>query len=176
MSRRPAPTGVVRSRSAEGSTLLVALLVLLVLTAVSMTLAAATQTELMIGSNERRIQHLLYSVEAGRAAAVARYRASGDESAFAFRMASPGRRFRSGGRNSELVVVEVGPMQVIQEGPCAPEALGQASSGSTSGCAQVTLAITVHAVVVNRTDGTPLATRSDNALVDVLRVAEAGNA
>ncbi len=61
-----------RIRRQSGGAYLISLLVMLVLTLMGLALTTLTQTELLIGANERQIQRLFFAADAGRAASTAK--------------------------------------------------------------------------------------------------------
>ncbi len=60
------------SRSEEGSAYVIALMILFVLTVIGISLTLVTQTEVLVGSQERAIQSVFYAAEGGLNAGVAR--------------------------------------------------------------------------------------------------------
>lgn len=62
-SRRPAPHRRSDARRQQGSAYLVTLLSLVVLTMLALALTFATQTEMLVGSNERTLQRVFYGAE-----------------------------------------------------------------------------------------------------------------
>lgn len=69
-----------RADRSAGSVYLIALFVLLALTLIALGLSFVTQTEMMIGANERIIQRTFYAAESGVAMATARILVSHDKS------------------------------------------------------------------------------------------------
>lgn len=85
--------GALASRSvgaglapARGSAYLISLLVMLVLTLMGLALSTLTQTELLIGSNERQIQRLFFAADAGRAASTAKALVANDYDQYEFEL------------------------------------------------------------------------------------------
>lgn len=71
---------------AHGSAYLISLLVMLVLTLMGLALSTLTQTELLIGSNERQIQRLFFAADAGRAASTAKALTANDYRPYEFEL------------------------------------------------------------------------------------------
>lgn len=83
VTRHPSP---VTARGPGGSAYLIALLVMLVLTLMGLALSTLTQTELLIGGNERQIQRLFFAADAGRAASTAKALTANDYDAYEFEL------------------------------------------------------------------------------------------
>ena len=64
---KSADKAVAKSRSEEGSSYVIALLALFVLTILGLALVVLTQNEVQIGANERTINRVFYAAEAGAA-------------------------------------------------------------------------------------------------------------
>jgi Tfp pilus assembly protein PilX len=72
---------IVSRRGERGSSYVIALLALFVLTILGLALVVLTQNEVQIGANERTINRVFYAAEAGAALSVAKTLTSGDYSA-----------------------------------------------------------------------------------------------
>jgi Tfp pilus assembly protein PilX len=94
-----------------GSAYLLVLIVLLVLTLLALVLAFVTQGEVELGANERTVNRVFYSAEAGVTASVAAFLYGNSREAQSFTLMDPG---------STVVGtrVEVAPMNQINYGPC----------------------------------------------------------
>ncbi len=77
---KSADKAVVKSRSEEGSSYVIALLALFVLTILGLALVVLTQNEVQIGANERTINRVFYASEAGAAISIAKTLTSKDYS------------------------------------------------------------------------------------------------
>ncbi len=99
-------------RAAVGSAYLITLLALVVLTLLALSLSLVTQSELMIGSNERTIQRLFYAADSGVSIATANALVSADYSSKVVTLPEPG---------STLGVeyeVELSPFFPLLNAPC----------------------------------------------------------
>ena len=101
----------------RGSAYLISLLVMLVLTLMGLALTTLTQTELLIGSNERQIQRLFFAADAGRAASTAKALLSNDYEPYEFELTEAN---MWGGRSglSTRHVVEMSAFYPAQEEIC----------------------------------------------------------
>lgn len=99
------------SRGEAGSAYILVLLVLMVLTLLGLFLALITQSEVEVGANERTINRVFYSAEAGVTASVAGFLYGNSREARTFTLMDPG---------STVVGtrVDVAPMNQINYGPC----------------------------------------------------------
>jgi Tfp pilus assembly protein PilX len=79
-----------RRRPASGSAYLVTLLALVVLTMLALSLSLVTQSELLIGSNERTIQRVFYASDSGVAIATANALVAADYSSKTITLPEPG--------------------------------------------------------------------------------------
>ena len=90
-SRFVAPPGRRRRpRRAAGSAYLVTLLALVVLTMLALSLSLVTQSEMLIGSNERTVQRVFYAADSGISIATANALVAADYSSKTITMAEPG--------------------------------------------------------------------------------------
>ncbi len=99
------------SRSEAGSAYILVLLVLLVLTLLGLFLALITQSEVEVGANERTINRVFYSAEAGVTASVAAFLYDDSRAAQSFTLMDPASTVLG-------TRVEVAPMNQINYGPC----------------------------------------------------------
>ena len=79
-----------RPRPAVGSAYLITLLALVVLTMLALSLSLVTQSELLIGSNERTIQRVFYAADSGIAIATANALVAEEYSSKIITMEEPG--------------------------------------------------------------------------------------
>ncbi len=70
----------------NGTAYLISLLVMLVLTLMGLALTTLTQTELLIGSNERQIQRLFFAADSGRSASTAKALVANDYFPYEFEL------------------------------------------------------------------------------------------
>ena len=68
----PEARTAAKKRSEEGSAYVIALMILFVLTVIGISLTLVTQTEALVGSQERAIQSVFYAAEGGLSTGVAR--------------------------------------------------------------------------------------------------------
>lgn len=149
----------------EGSAFLVALLGLLVLTAIGLTLGLVTQTESQLGDNERSAKRVFYAAESGFAPSISRAILAADYSPHLFTMpeleAPAGFAFRND--------VDVSPFYPILAVPCNLCQINNAGSYGEKQYLEVTHAVTAQAS--RRTDVAiltgPLARKSVSVMVDI---------
>lgn len=99
------------SRREAGSAYVLVLIVLLVLTLLALVLALITQSEVEVGSNERTINRVFYSAEAGVTASVAAFLYGNSREGFEMTFLDPGSTVFG-------THVEVAPMNQVNYGPC----------------------------------------------------------
>lgn len=80
------PSSASRRRRADGSAYLVTLLALVVLTMLALALTFATQTEMLVGANERVLQRTFYAAESAVHLGVAQTLENRDKCPFVLRM------------------------------------------------------------------------------------------
>ena len=101
---------------ARGSAYLISLLVMLVLTLMGLALSTLTQTELLIGSNERQLQRLFFAADAGRAASTAKALTANDYQPYEFELTEADLWNRSGLTTRHVVAMS--PFYPAQEEIC----------------------------------------------------------
>jgi Tfp pilus assembly protein PilX len=99
------------SRREAGSAYILVLVVLLVLTLLALFLALITQSEVEVGANERTINRVFYSAEAGVTASVAGFLYGNSQEGHEFTYMDPGSTVFG-------THVAVAPMNQINYGPC----------------------------------------------------------
>jgi Tfp pilus assembly protein PilX len=105
----------VRNLEAQGgSAYLIVMLVLLVMTIVGHSLATVTDTERLIGSNERTVHRMLYTAESGLALSAASVLVSSDHHAKELELDESGTAESLAVRNR----LELAPAAPLQFGPC----------------------------------------------------------
>lgn len=109
---RFSPASRRRPRVSAGSAYLVTLLALVVLTIMALGLSRVTQSEVLIGSNERTIQRVFYAADSGISIATANALVSADYSAKVVTLAEPGSLL---GVEYE---VELSPFFPLMNAPC----------------------------------------------------------
>ena len=115
-SRTPLLAGHTRRcqglRPQSGSAYIVTLLALVVLTIVGLSLALVTQSEMLIGSNERTIQKVFYAANSGISIATANALVSADYSSKVVTLADPGTLL------GLVHEVELSPFFPVLSSPC----------------------------------------------------------
>jgi len=136
-------------RSERGSAYLIALMVLLVVTVIGLGLAFVTQTEFLIGSNERVSQRIFYSAESGLAVAIARALVSGDKKYALVQWEDPPDYTNALMLKTQL---EIFPVIPIAAPPCSYCEINNEFAYGNRAYYRVTHAITVRASLVGPGD------------------------
>lgn len=163
-------TRIRRTSDESGSTLLIALVTLFVLTTIGLTLSLVTQTEIQLGDHERASKRVFYAAESGFSPAVSRalLQASYDSQTFSMPdlAAPPGWDLRQD--------IDVSPFFPILAVPCDLCQINNAGAYGVKQYFEVTHAVTVRADRLNGEPGEvgPVASKSVSLMVD-LQPAEA---
>lgn len=130
-------------RPQEGSAYLLTAMVLVVLGAIGLALAYATQVEMILGTNERLQKRSFYAAESAAHLAVARTLYLRDKRSYGLRVREPGP-----GRTDLLL--ETAPVVPIRTQPCRYCSINNASQLSSQAFLDVTHRITVRGSLVGR--------------------------
>ena len=150
-----------RPRPAVGSAYLVTLLALVVLTMLALSLSVVTQSEMLIGSNERTIQRVFYAADSGISIATANALVAADYSAKTITMAEPGSLL---GVEYEI---ELSPFFPLLNAPCNLCQINDAGQYGTKQFFKNDFAITSTATRQDAADTAILAQKSISAVVEV---------
>lgn len=122
-----------------GSAYVIALLVLLILSAVGLSLVFITQTEMEIGANERGIQRVFYAADGGMAIATARVLVANDYRPAVFDLPEPGATLAI--RN----VLDLAAVVPLYDAPCNLCEINNAGTYQEKAYRKINNAITVRA-------------------------------
>ncbi len=148
-------------RPAAGSAYLVTLLALVVLTMLALSLSLVTQSELLIGSNERTIQRVFYAADSGVAIATANALVVADYSSKTITLPEPGSLL---GVEYE---VELSPFFPLLNAPCNLCQINDAGQYGSKQFFKNDFALTTIATRRDAADTAVLAQRSVSAVVEV---------
>ncbi len=149
-----------------GSAYIVALLSLVVLSAIGLGVALVTQTEMQIGANERTVQRTFYAADAGVATSTARALIQADYMANTYSMQDvsplPGLVMRH-----EL---DASPFYPILDSPCNLCEINNAGAYSEQAYRRINHAVTVVARRQGQTDTGPDTRLSEKMITSMLEV------
>ena len=137
--------GRAARRRERGSAYLIALMVLLVVTVIGLGLAFVTQTEFLIGSNERVSQRIFYAAESGLAIATARALVAGDKSFLLVQWEDPPDYTNALKLKTRL---EIFPVMPIAAPPCSYCEINNEFAYGNRSFYRVTHAMTVRASLI----------------------------
>jgi hypothetical protein len=128
-------------RRQEGSVFIVALLALVVLSAVGLGVALITQTEMQIGANERTVQRVFYAADAGLETATACALVAADYFAKTLSLPDPDNPTGFDLHHQ----VETSPFYPILDSPCNLCEINNAGTYEADACRRMNNAVTVYA-------------------------------
>lgn len=116
-------TTPIHKASEEGSAYIITLMVVFILTIVGLSLTLITQTEVLVGQNERTVERIFYAADSGVGVAVARALVYNDHQPSEYRISSIKDVEASGAFNREDAItvqegVAVSPFVPILSAPC----------------------------------------------------------
>ncbi len=155
----------------RGSAYVVTLMVLFILSIIGVSLTLITQTETLLGSNERTIQRTFYSATSGIDVAVARMLIDGDFRPTTYELADV--RSTAGGmfdRDSVLLVedqVDVSPFVQILASPCNLCQINQGNEFFELNHAITSTATRTGAPVTGPPDEIPIARKTVAGMVEI---------
>jgi type II secretory pathway component PulK len=161
---------VPRSRGEAGSAYIIVLLVLVVIAIFGIALSMITQTEMLVGSNERTLNRVFYAADAGIELAVARAVVTADHTPITFTYTDSGASMTSGtlGLGTQVEVTAFHPIQVSACNLCEINNVGTYQDKAFY---KVNHAVTVRATrfasLTAGTQRTPLAQKTVSAMVEI---------
>lgn len=159
-------------RAEAGSAYVAVLVVLVVLTIFGLALALITQTEMLVGSNEKSISRVFYAADAGIELATARALVTSDHSKTSFLMTDSGLQMVTG-RVELGNVVSVSPFYPIYDSPCNLCEINNAGAYNERAYRKINHAVTVRAerfATVTADSGptrTPVASKRISTMIEV---------
>lgn len=150
-----------RLRPAAGSAYLIALLALVVLTMLALSLSLVTQSELLIGSNERTVQRVFYAADSGVAIATANALVAADYASKTITLPEPGSLL---GVEYE---VELSPFFPLLNAPCNLCQINDAGQYGSKQFFKNDYAVTSIATRRDAADTAVLAQKSVSAVVEI---------
>ena len=160
----------VHSRGEAGSAYIIVLLVLVVIAIFGIALSMITQTEMLVGSNERTLNRVFYAADAGIELAVARAVVTADHTPITFTYTDTGASLTSGtlGLGTQVEVTAFHPIQVSACNLCEINNVGTYQDKAFY---KVNHAVTVRATrfasLTAGTQRTPLAQKTVSAMVEI---------
>jgi Tfp pilus assembly protein PilX len=161
MRRRPLPCDP--RRHARGSAYVLTLLALVVLTILGLGVSLITQTEMLVGANERTVQRLFYAADAGVATATARVLVEADYGAKTLPLADLGKSGDAGLRSD----VEMSPFMPILISTCNLCEVNNLGQYGTKAYENVNHAVTVTA---RRRAGSDTTSRGEKTLSAMIEI------
>ena len=158
---RSLPARRRRPRAAAGSAYLITLLALVVLTIMALGLSVVTQSEMLIGSNERTIQRVFYAADAGISIATANALVAADYTSKTFTMPEPGSLL---GVEYEI---ELSPFYPLLNAPCNLCQINDAGQYGTKQFFKNDFAITSIATRTDAADTAILAQKTVSAFIEI---------
>lgn len=163
--RHPVATPNLRNRAGRdaGSAYLVTLLVLVVLTMLALALTFATQTEMLVGSNERVIQRAFYAAESALHLGVAKTLENRDKCPFELQVQDV-----PDGKRGSLVEanLEVDTVYPVADPPCEYCQINDEYEYSSNAYYKVNHALSVRGVLVGP-NGEVVARKAITDMIDV---------
>lgn len=165
MTRLRKATGGGRRRpaAARGSAYVITLLALVVLTILALSLTLITQSEMQIGTNERIIQRIFYSADAGIAVSIARALVTNDFSERTLILDE----IDSGPLLSFSHQIDISSLVPILDSPCNLCEINNAGTYSENAYRKIGHAVTVTAVRVGGPENTRTAAKTLSAMIDL---------
>lgn len=148
-------------RPSAGSAYLITLLALVVMTMLALSLSLVTQSELLIGSNERTVQRVFYAADAGIAIATANALVAADYSSKIITLAEPGSLL---GIEYEL---DLSPFYPLLNAPCNLCQINDAGQYGTKQFFKNDYAVTSIATRKDAADIAVLAQKTISAVVEI---------
>ncbi|MEE8138964.1 MAG: pilus assembly PilX N-terminal domain-containing protein [Thermoanaerobaculia bacterium] len=166
-SRLPSLAGLAGRRqdlrSQAGSAYIVTLLALVVLTIVGLSLSLITQSEMLIGSNERTIQRIFYAADSGLSESTARALVNADHASRTLELDEIyGNPLLALGYR-----IEVSPFYPILDSPCNLCEINNRGTYSDEAFRKVNHAATATATRIGGPDESILAQKTVSAMVEV---------
>ena len=158
---RSLPTRRRRPRTPAGSAYLITLLALVVLTIMALGLSVVTQSEMLIGSNERTIQRVFYAADSGISIATANALVAADYSSKVITLPEPGSLL---GVEYE---VELSPFYPLLNAPCNLCQINDAGQYGSKQFFKNDYAVTSIATRKDAADTAVLAQKTLSAVVEV---------
>ena len=158
---RSLPARHRRARTPAGSAYLVTLLALVVLTIMALALSLVTQSEMLIGSNERTIQRVFYAADSGISIATANALVRADYSSKTITMPEPGSLL---GVEYEI---DLSPFYPLLNAPCNLCQINDAGQYGTKQFFKNDFAITSIATRQDAADTAILAQKTVSAFIEI---------
>jgi PilX N-terminal len=159
----PIPALRSQLRRETGSAYIIALLVLVVLTALGLSLSLITQTEMQVGANERSVQRVFYAADSGIAVATARALVVADYAQQVYTIPDAGMTpgFATVNR------VDVSPFYPILRAPCNLCEINDPGIYGEKQYFKINHGVTVDAARTSGSSTNPIAGKSISAMVEL---------
>lgn len=170
MRNHPVPDTAAARRRQQGSAYIIALLALVVLTILGLSLSVVTQSELVIGANERVEKRTFYAADSGIDLSLARALVNGDYEAADVEVTDAGSKLISDGsvRTSATFTISMSPLFPVAYPPCnLCEINNRGNYANDRSFSAADFAVTSQAVRRHSSVGGPLAQKTISSMLQV---------